>query len=415
MAEQVQFDVVPGDLSRLEEALKRALLGAADAVASKIAKGVGGQVGGALTPGPGGGGGAALPTTFGGALGVVGQLGLDRFGAGAKGSFGGQVAAGLLGKAGSTVAAVVGAVMEVNKMVSEQVTKIANAPGDAARKVLTGVANGLRDLGGALGPIGAGLNVLEGLGTHIKGLSKGFETLSPLLSAGLSGLGNLIEGIAGPLQGVLMGAVELSAKANPATVERFKIAVADSAAVIGRVFVPVVETMTKAVRLLGDVFASILPSTGQMRDILSALDPLFNELRSLFQEIAPLLKVVVDLFAVELKGALTLVAFNVRLLVALIKTLPSVQLARMIPGAGRGLADSFGAAARPGSFSSVEDLGRQFQLAAVASGAPDVPAQQLKVQESMLSVLQQILAGAAAAPSGAAVAKQAIDALLRRR
>src|SRR3984957_20952683 len=71
--------------------------------------------------------------------------------------------------------------------------------------------------------------------------------------------------------------------------ERFQLALDDTQAVIGRMFVPVLELATDGVRMIGDTLASILPSADEMR---TALLPFKDAFKDLGDTLAPLRQVL---------------------------------------------------------------------------------------------------------------------------
>ncbi len=163
------------------------------------------------------------------------------------------------------------------------------------------------------------------------------------------------------------------AKANPAVMERFNLAVNDTIAVIGHALVPVMELATEAVRAVGDVFANILPSGQEVRSLMNELRPILNELKTGLMELAPAIK---ETFVSALRAAaITLHLFNQ----AIRPVLDALHSARNALGfnAPENPLSSVGAAARPAQqfgnlVSAIEAMNVQ-----ALSGAGSIQDQQL--------------------------------------
>ena len=59
---------------------------------------------------------------------------------------------------------------------------------------------------------------------------------------------------------------------GPATMRMFNQAVDDTSAVIGRVYVPILELWGKEVRMLGDFLSTLLPTTKDVGRAFSSAD-----------------------------------------------------------------------------------------------------------------------------------------------
>jgi len=136
--------------------------------------------------------------------------------------------------------------------------------------------------GGTLGPLVTGLGKLG--------------PYAAVAAVALAGVGIALKGVE-KVANVVIG---LAAKASPMAFERFQLAVDDTQAIIGRVFVPVLEQATQGVRLVADVLASVLPTQQEMRAVMRELDPVFKSLRESATEIAPIIR---DVAVVHLKAA----------------------------------------------------------------------------------------------------------------
>lgn len=201
--------------------------------------------------------------------------------------------------------------------------------------------------------------------------------------------------------------------ANPGVVQRFTLASEDLTASIGRFLVPVMLTATNITRAFADVMFKLSgplnylvksvfdPLTNIIPKLTNELEPLLNELGDLAkitgdalkpfvtaitQETADALRAVMPLlkeFANELqvlalvlgndlKNLSTAIEFGngfVHLLADINRLVGGV-------GAGRIFGASTGAAARPATTGSIEDYGRQAQLAAFSLGTGAMTAEE---------------------------------------
>lgn len=170
---------------------------------------------------------------------------------------------------------------------------------------------------------------------------------------------------------------ELGGAASPAALDRFNLALADISAVFGRTLVPVLELMGEYARMMGDFWATVLPSTSEVREAMSPLREVFAELRRALQDVAPILRQVlitgVRALAVGLRILATVfVAFS-----------ESLRSAMGIAGTGGPLQSSQGASARQATFSSLEEYAKKVYAGALGSG-------QANQQELQTAHLQQI-------------------------
>ncbi len=241
--------------------------------------------------------------------------------------------------------------------------------------------------GGAGGVWGLIKQALSGSTGHVpavQGINVSKAAASGLeeVEAATSGLGEAMEGLsaaAGPVGialvamgagfGLVVGAakqfistmLDWAAATSPVTVRQFQFALADIQGVLGRAAIPWVEKFTAGLRLVGDVLASILPSTSEMRAALSPLDGYFKDLRDAFAELAPLLRQFVvgglKVFAQVLQANL----FPLRAFIAVLRGLG------IVTGEAK-LQSPEGAAARPVEQTGAAGFADKLLAAGLASG-----------------------------------------------
>ena len=171
-----------------------------------------------------------------------------------------------------------------------------------------------------------------------------------------------LQTVAAALNALKEVSLAFAAQANPKVVERYTLAWDDLQAVVGRSLIPVVELITQGVRLFGDVLASVLPTTQEMRAALAPLGDALKELRDVFAELAPYIKVTIT-------GALLTLGYTLKGLALTIKALllPLRQLGLL---GGKQLASSVGAANKGVSFTGAEEYAKSVYQAAYASAQP---------------------------------------------
>jgi hypothetical protein len=245
--------------------------------------------------------------------------------------------------------------------------------------------------------------VVKGLGLPGGGGAAGAGGLGDLLGAG-GGAGGLLGGlaeIAGPVAALagLLGGLEKAfesflavvektvAIAQPGTFKLFTNALEDVAGVIGHTLAPVLRVFTQAVRLFGDVLATLLPSQSQMNALMQPFSELLDALRETLQELVPLLKPLIDLFVVLTKHLVKALTQILKWLLGGINTI--LKMLKIEPVA---LKSSVGAAARPTAYTSIAGLAEQARLAAFRGGTKeDVEAE----QRDLLKEIRDALAGIA--------------------
>jgi hypothetical protein len=154
---------------------------------------------------------------------------------------------------------------------------------EKAQQAIKGLAGEMKSAGERAGGKG---------GLNLAGMVPGGGALGGLLGGGGGALA-----VGGPWGALAAGALEagkalasMTAKANPAVMERLSMAVDDAQAVIGQRFAPVIELVTEGVRVLGDFLASALPSTGEVRAALQEFKPVIEEVKANLALLAPIIK-----------------------------------------------------------------------------------------------------------------------------
>lgn len=253
----------------------------------------------------------------------------------------------------------------------------------------------------------------------------------------LAGFGE-ISAVLGPLTialGAIVGAVALAtdafknmtdsvagfvAVASPGAFRQWQIVLQDISGVIGQTLVPVLTLLREAFRFFGDVLATLLPTASEMSDMLSHLRPVFEEfteaVRDLLAEMGPELRM-----AIRIVFGTIIAAFGVLLKIAadfmsIITKISSIV--KGLLGVSTGQIEersSFGAAAQPAHFTSLEEFGKEIQQAALSASAESpedtIDEQQLNVLESIESILLQILnAPNAPIETAASLVQQGLDA-----
>lgn len=216
---------------------------------------------------------------------------------------------------------------------------------------------GMKGIGGMLGG--------GGFGAGLGGLGGGLSSL-----AGVAGpAGMALTAVAAGITALTKAATSLGGAASPAALQRYELAMQDTSAVLGRIFVPLLEHMGDAMRLVGDVLASVLPSTDEMREAMAPFREALVDMKKIFTDLAPAIRVF-------LKASLQVAAMFARITVAigLFQIRTAAWLAGL-DGTGKELQSSMGAAKRNINFTSAEDYAKQVYKAAFSAQAGKDPTQ----------------------------------------
>lgn len=270
------------------------------------------------------------------------------------------------GAVGEMVGGPIGA--EVGQMVGEFVGKLQNIvnPARLATAALGQVDSSLKDLGGVLGPIGAGLGVLQsgvsGVGDAVKSIPIIGDIIGPFADAAAA--------VPGIFKSILESLTHMAAMNSPAEFHLLQVAVADVQATIGRTFVPVLEIMRESIRGVGEVIANVLPNSDEMRgalaDMRQSLSDFFRAMTELAVAWGPTIRTVIVGTLTILTGTLIALAKAATLAANTVK-----PIAEMISGAFGGPGEprtSVGASVQPASFAAAEEYQRQLQIASYSSG-----------------------------------------------
>lgn len=168
---------------------------------------------------------------------------------------------------------------EVGKIIGQKLGEILPAsiaaPAKLANDALMTLGHTLSELGGSLGPIGAGFDLLTAGANKIGDVVKSIPIVGQLLGPMMDQI-TMVPGIVKDIVATLTG---FAAKASPAVFKQFQVAIEDVQGVIGQRFVPVLEVMTDFVRLFGDVLHTILPDIQTMRAMVAPIRMFFSALR----------------------------------------------------------------------------------------------------------------------------------------
>lgn len=318
----------------------------------KYADGIGGKAGGGLSKMLGGMGKAGgMPGGDGGLGGAMGGMAM------------------MAGPAGMAVQAGMMALQGVGKGLS-------SAAG-AAVGGLEMVGDGLKGLQQQLGPVGLAFDVVGAGLAHLGDTAK--NALGPALGAALGPFIDAFAAVPGILKGITETLTQFAAKASPVTMEQFSIAIDDVQATIGQSFVPVLQLMTQATRLFGDVLANMLPSTQEVSYALEAAYDGMAEFRDAMMELAtevgPILRTGF-IAALQYLGQLIrqVASYVTSLVHAMSPWLAQLRQFLGITGGAGTERTSTGASARSAQFQGIEAYQQQLQIAAMS--APGVATQQ---------------------------------------
>ncbi len=285
---------------------------------------------------------------------------------------GGSIGGGLKGGIGATIGNVVGAAV---------------SGGGAA-----GAAGGAAGGGAAAGAEGA-LGLLAAATAEI-----------PPVALAIGAIAIALPIVAGALKGIFDSMAAAVAKASPATFMQLQHAMEDVQGVMGRMFIPIIQLVTSAIRTFGDVLATILPNTGEMNAALAPLREAFEQLnvaiRQFFSENGPAIRG----FFVDLIGsAATALAEATQAMTLFIKSLSYLKHALtgdiagilrdfgVLPGNQDNLRSSQDAAARPASITGIEDYEKNLQISAFSTPAQNYAEQAVQEQETTNSILQAMI------------------------
>lgn len=273
--------------------------------------------------------------------------------------------------------------------------------GQTGKTALSALGGGMKGIGGMIAGGGPGA-ALSGLGGSLGSL------------AGVAGpAGMAITAVAAAVSGLAKAAISLGGAASPVALQRYELALADTQAVLGRIFVPLLEHMGDAMRLVGDVLASVLPSTAEMRDATEPFRDALKDLKAIFTDLAPAIKIAIKGMLVIQKAlwkiAMTVGLFQIRAAAAVAKATGA------LPANKQGLKSSVGASGRRVDFVGLEEYAKQVYKAAAAGGTQSVEEKMSQDIGIIAEVIQRIAdyigAGKKAADTAKGVASQVPNVL----
>jgi hypothetical protein len=222
-----------------------------------------------------------------------------------------------------------------------------------------------------------------GIATHAVSNMAGM--VSGKMVKGLTAAIGAIKQFAGPIE-------DLVRLANPARTTRFTMALEDAYAVIGRMLIPVLDSLTGAARKVGDFYAGVEPVIGPvMEKVGEFIERFATRVAEMAQKNAPALEMMADLLLKVGDAAIQ----AADLLMTAIDRMPHLRLARGLAEAAGygGKADftrsSFNAAIRPAQFvgaknTADEAIKNALTLAATGKQAAKPPEKTLESIESQL-------------------------------
>jgi len=206
------------------------------------------------------------------------------------------------------------------------------------------------------------LNVLPGTKAAVPQVTAAAKSAAGAAAAGGGGagggLGAILGGIGLPALSVAggIGAVGVGA---PGVMAKFTRTLADIAGVIGQTLAPVLDTFTQALRLFGDVLASLLPDQQTMNELMEPVRDMIKELAETFKMLLPVLKPIIRDVLTLAKILVTEFAEGLKLVFSLIRDFLSLLGYKV-----QELRSSVGAAAGPATYTGIAELGRQTRLSA---------------------------------------------------
>ncbi len=187
------------------------------------------------------------------------------------------------------------------------------------------------------------------------------------------------------------------AVAAPGTFRQWQMVLEDISGVIGQTLVPVLQLLRDAFRFFGDILATLLPTARDMTESLAPLRAVFAELaetiNKMLDEIGPELKFLIQWFFTTIIVGFTVLIKILNDFLSIVTTISN--FIKSLLGISTGQIErrsSFGAAARPAHFTSVEEFEKGFQQAALsAASSISIPEQQLDALQNIYKVLDERL------------------------
>ncbi len=187
------------------------------------------------------------------------------------------------------------------------------------------------------------------------------------------------------LKGLADAGFSAAAKANPAVVNRFQLAMDDMTAVIGQRFLPVVEFSTGIVRSFGDFLANALPSVGDVSSALEDLRPAMDEIKDAFADFAPLLKQIARQWLTDFAAGLKVAMLTVKQFVQSLRDFFGVEGDRK-----KNDQSSMGASAQQARVGGIDDIGKSILEAALGQGNMGKQDPQEKLENTLSKLIKSL-------------------------
>lgn len=269
----------------------------------------------------------------------------------------------MAGRVGATAAAEGGTYAMAAPAVTQNATKVA---AESMVKTSQAAGDGLKSLAGKT----------DHVAESAKKASQDFQQLKGELQSVQGKVSGMISGVAGGITshvtGVMTAAAtslkafadpiaELVALANPAAVQQFTLAFRDTMAVMGRAMLPLMNSLTKVMRGVGDQFARVEPLISAVSEKIGAVvEDIFAAWFKEMEENAPFIEAMGDAIVTVAKAAAWAAKGIMRIGENLMAMLKPVMELMGYTGAGKkASASSMGAAVRDvKTTSSAEDISK---------------------------------------------------------
>lgn len=308
----------------------------------------------------------------------------------------------LLGSVAGAAAGPLGALIAAAPQLASTMGKF---HGIAFKKIADGlnsITGALQNMTSGIGPVGSVLDVFTMPGESLKNSMVG---QTPIVGDYISSLVDSFNALPNAIKGTISMLTEFAGVASPGTMTLFKDALQDIKGIIGQTFLPFLNLMREFAKLVGGIFATILPPMGEVQALLGPLRVVFNEfaqsIREFFGENRELFRAG---FRTAITGIANLISAMLRLGTAAVRMAAMLLRAASWLGAGAsgavaaaaaGSAADFGsavgAAARPASITDSASYRSSLLTAAFSSGIGSVDEQIADNTAQTNSTLNNIL------------------------
>jgi hypothetical protein len=211
------------------------------------------------------------------------------------------------------------------------------------------------------------------------------------LAAGASALTAIVDPIAGMVSGLqeLTGAMEdWVSKSNPGLVQQLGLAFDNLQAALGKIFapilslfIPILDALNNVFTKLGDTLKPIIDAvTGLYQAYIEYISTIFDVLMEALKLLQPVIDWVAKMIG-KLQTALLYVVATIQVLVEMISGYDSAK----------GRVKSV--AVQQSSYAGIEDIGKQFRLAALnkGGGSENPSEQRNKMLEELVEIKKEVL------------------------